>query len=223
MSNLQPYFVEKKIYHSYGFSFQYDIDWNIPAISGSKKATGFIVQHFSRTSIPPNFAKDDIDYYEAWEVRDGNLVDIGAECDDRFIVTSTIEESLRTSLGTQGEYRITGDVYWIPSRSPLYSIVDSWSRETVKQTAGLKGSYEFQKITDDYLVFKREPFIHRWSLITDDEVVSKLETAYLNHYPECKNDFEYLSGWLDSVFREQPDRWQKVKHTILANFESLNE
>ncbi len=223
MSASQQYFFEKGIYHSYGYSFQYDINWNISAISRSKEATGFIVQHFSRMSTPPNFVKDDISYYEAWEVRNGNLVDVGKECDDRFIVTSTIEESLRTSLGTQGEYRITGDVYWIPSSSQLYSIVDSWSRETVEQTAGLKGSYEFQQLTDDYLVFKREPFIHRWSLITDNEIVFKLGAAYLNCYPEYKNDFEYLSGWLDSIFREQPDRWQKVRYTVLANFEDLNK
>lgn len=223
MSDSQQYFIEKKIYHGPGYSFQYDINWNVPIISGSESATGFIVQHFSRTAIPPNFVKDDIDYYEAWEVRNGNLVDTGKECDDRFIITSTLEESLRASLGTQGEYRISGDVYWLPSSSSLYNVVNSWSRKTVEQTAGLKGSYEFQMLTDDYLVFKREPFIHSWSLITENEVIFKLKNAYLNCYPNYKNDFEYLSGWLDFVFREQPDRWQNAKRIILADLQKLNE
>ncbi len=215
MSESPQYFVEKKIYHGLGFSFIYEINWNVSAISGTAKATGYIVQYLSRKSTPPNFLVNDTEYYEAWNLHDGILQNAGAVCDDRFCVDSSLEYSIRRSLGTYGKYCISGDVYWIPESSPLTSIVNSWS-DRVSDAAGLKSNYFFPEFTNEYFVFRRPQFIHRWSLVTDDEVKSKLKATYLHCYHDYKDDLEYLSSWLDCIFREQPNRWQQVKQDIIT-------
>lgn len=211
------YFFEKEVYHGIGCAFRYEINWNVQAISGSDKANGYIVQHFSSSSVPPNFLIDDTEYYEAWRLRNGKLVDTGAVCDDCFSVGSTLEDSIRRSLGTQGEYRFNGDVYWIPAISPLFTIVDSWTPGAVKRAGGLKSSLIFPELKDEYFIFKREQFVHCWSLITEEEIKAKLEKAYLRGYPECRNDVEYLSDWLDCIFREEPERWKRVRQAILVD------
>lgn len=216
MSESPQYFIEKKIYHGPGFSFVYEINWNVSAISGNAKATGYVVQHLSRKSTPPNFLVDDTEYYEAWELRNGILQDAGTVCDDRLCVDSDLEDSIRRSLGTQGEYCINGNVYWIPESSPLTSIVNSWS-ERVPDAAGLRSDYLFPELTSEYFVFSRPQFIHRWSLITDNEVKSKLKATFLHCYHDHKDDLEYLSSWLDCIFREQPNHWLKVKQDIITD------
>ena len=42
------YIDEVNCYHSAGFSFDYQINWIVPAITGSENANGYIVQHFTR-------------------------------------------------------------------------------------------------------------------------------------------------------------------------------
>ena len=196
MSESPQYYIEKKIYHSPGFSFVYEINWNVAAISGNAKATGYIVQHFLRKSTPPNFLVNDTEYYEAWELRNGILLDAGTVCDDRFCVgATTLEDSIRKSLGTKGEYCINGNVYWIPESSSLAPIVNSWSK-CVPDAAGLRSNYLFSELTNEYFVFSRPLFIHRWSLITNDEVKSKLKAIFLLCYHDHKDDLEYLSSWL---------------------------
>lgn len=59
------YIDEVNCYHSAGFSFDYQINWIVPAITGSENANGYIVQHFTRLSQPKNSIVDDIEYFEA--------------------------------------------------------------------------------------------------------------------------------------------------------------
>ena len=52
MSESPQYFIEKKIYHGPGFSFVYEINWNVSAIRGNATATGYIVRPIFWWMIP---------------------------------------------------------------------------------------------------------------------------------------------------------------------------
>ena len=88
------YIDEVNCYHSAGFSFDYQINWIVPAITGSENANGYIVQHFTRLSQPKNSIVDDIEYFEAWRIKNGVCLDRG-KCDDEFIQREVLRFRLR--------------------------------------------------------------------------------------------------------------------------------
>lgn len=211
-------FTDVSCFHSEDFTFSYCINWNVEAITGCKRANGYIVQHFSRTSVPRNFLIDDEDYFEAWKIENGINLDSGRVCDDEFAVsTNDGMGSLRTAMDTQGKYTITADVYWIPAESPLYVIVDGWSKQGVANANGLKSSKVFNELTREYLAFSRPVFEHAWSLSGLDEIESKIQSAIFRY---CPNDYdeELVTTTLDFIFDGKPQPYLTVKNNIIAKW-----
>lgn len=211
------YIDEVYCYHSAGFSFDYQINWIVPAITGSEYANGYIVQHFTRLLQPQNSIEgvDDIEYFEAWRISNG-VCPGPKECDDEFSVGMNLDFcELRRALHTKGRFEISAAVYWIPEFSPLYEIVDNWSDTTVVQTAGLKGSYGFRELSEEYLVFHRPLFIHSWSLITEDEIEDKVQKAIFAYCPNnTPRDEELMNENLEYIFEGQNEGLQKIKKRI---------
>lgn len=209
------YIDEVNCYHSAGFSFDYQINWIVPAITGSEYANGYIVQHFTRLSQPKNSIVDDIEYFEAWRIKNGMCLDRG-QCDDEFSVGMNQGFcALHDALHTKGCFEISAAVYWIPEFSPLCEIVDKWSDTTVAQTAGLKGSYGFRDLSEEYLVFHRPLFIHSWSLITEDEIENKVQKAIFAYCPNnTPRDEALMNENLEYIFEGQSEELQKIKKRI---------
>ena len=209
------YIDEVNCYHSAGFSFDYQINWIVPAITGSENANGYIVQHFTRLSQPKNSIVDDIEYFEAWRIKNGVCLDRG-KCDDEFSVGMNLGFcALQKALHTKGSFEISAAVYWIPEFSQLCKIVDKWSDTAVTQTAGLKGSYDFRELSEEYLVFHRPLFTHSWSLITEDEIKSKVQKAIFAYCPyNTPRDEELMNGNLEYIFEGQSGELQKIKRRI---------
>ena len=171
------------------------INWNISAISGSQKASGYILQHFTRKLEPFNVLKtdeyNDISYFEAWKAVGGaiSIDDKGSVCDDMFCIGNsyTLFDDFTRSLGTKGSFSFYGDVYWIPYDSKLYRIINTWKKDEIKQSAGLRATYDFIDIGEEYRHFVREPFIHSWDL-TDEETIYEQAKIILFRY--CPNSTE---------------------------------
>lgn len=201
--------------HSKSFIFEYQINWNVEAISGVSNANGFIVQHFSRKSTPSNFAVKDSEYWEAWKVKNGICVDRGNLCDDEFEVFMELADSFRVSLGTSGSYELNGDVYWMPVTSEVYSTIDSWSKTAVREANGLRASYDKPDGIDSYFVFSRPQFIHSWSLLEEAEIKEKILATYLHFCPQyTTTDIDYLTCHLDHIFENQNSDMQYIKEWI---------
>lgn len=209
------YIDEVNCYHSAGFSFDYQINWIVPAITGSENANGYIVQHFTRLSQPKNSIVDDIEYFEAWRIKNGVCLDRG-KCDDEFSVGMNLGFcALQKALHTKGSFEISAAVYWIPEFSQLCKIVDKWSDTAVTQTAGLKGSYDFRELSEEYLVFHRPLFTYSWSLITEDEIKSKVQKAIFAYCPNnTPRDEELMNENLEYIFEGQSGELQKIKRRI---------
>lgn len=210
------YMDEVECYHSEGFSFDYKINWVVSAITNSGDSNGYIVQHFKRVSRPKSQIIDDIEYFEAWRIKNGICLDRNG-CDDEFKVSSGKEiGELRDVLHTKGCFEISATVYWIPEYSELFEVIDKWSMTTVEQTAGLKGSYSFNELSEDYLVFHRPVFEHSWSLITDEKIEDKIRKAIFRYCPQkSKRDEELMNETLDYIFEGQDEKLQKIKRRII--------
>ena len=199
----------KKEWHSESCACELQIDWNIPLISKSKDANGFIVQDYSRTQTPNNVLNisqyEDIHYFEAWCVKQGTIIeaDKGNLCDDMFCIGSSFNSfpSFRQSIDTQGGFEFNGAIYWIPQDSPLYSIVDSWSTTEVSQAAGLKSTYEFPELKALDPIFKRTPFQHSWNLIGENNIFLKAKQIAFRYCPRnSKRDRELLDSCVKELF-----------------------
>ncbi len=188
---MQDFLSVKNEWHSNSCACEQQIDWNIPLISGSNKANGFIVQSFQRVQIPSNCLGipdyDDIHYFEAWCVENGSIIpqDKGEVCNDMFAIGNPLDSfsSFYQSLGTSGSFQFDGTIFWIPKNSPLYEIIDKWKRSDVKQTAGLKASYSFPEIENIECVFKRNPFIHSWDLTNEKRIYIEAKTMMFKYCP----------------------------------------
>lgn len=202
-------------YHSKGFAFELQINWNVAAITGNTDASGYIVQHFSRISEPANFQVGNADYFEAWRVEKGICEDRGSICDDVFSVNSSFANSIRRCLGTKGKYTICGDVYWIPEDSDLFGAVDHWLPNTVEQAGGLKASFEFPELTDDFFAFSRPKFVHTWSLVSKEEIEKNVQDAVFHYCPKnTSRDMDLMSSALDDIFDGMDKPWQAMKKRI---------
>lgn len=120
--------------------FQY-AKWNTNVIAGYKNPEGFIVQKFSRLSVPENLILPDITYYEAWLVEKGICVDtIKYEHDDLFAVTHPMAPlcSFKKSIYKCGEYKFTGEIYWVDKKrnAILFNAVNEWPTDEVEQAGG---------------------------------------------------------------------------------------
>ena len=206
-------------YHSKGFTFYLKIDWNVEAIAGEAKPSGYIVQRFSRQSEPVNFKVNDTEYYEAWKVESGCNIDRGNECDDRFSVDASLGESLRSCLKTAGKYILKSDVFWISQKSELYDVIDSWPCDTVKQANGLHSSYDRPDDIEKYFVFTRPTFIHEWSLLSAQEIEEKLLSSVLSYCPRnTKRDTELATDLLDYVFENSDEDIKGIKEIVLQKW-----
>lgn len=215
----------KNEWHSNSCACELQIDWNIPLISGSNKANGFIVQSFQRIQIPSNClgipAYDDIHYFEAWCVENGSVIpqDKGEVCNDMFAIGNPLDTfpSFRHSLGTSGSFQFDGTIFWIPKCSPLYSIIDDWGRFDVKQTAGLKATYNFPQIEHIESVFKREPFIHSWDLTDENRIYTETKNMMFRYCPHnTEADKELLVSTIDNLLGE---KYRHMAQRIISEWE----
>ena len=212
-------------YHSEGLNFQFDINWNLPVILPANQvhSDGYLVQHFLRNSEPDNFEKLDANYYEAWKVHEGTCVDHGNECDDRFCLYLSPSDSFKKGFWKSGLFSIFGDVYWIPKESHLFCIVDSWGK-TVDQANGLKSSYEFPELSEKFIVFRREPFVHMWSFLTEKEIKDKALHFLLRYCQNTtKRDIDLLDDFLNEAFNSESmmatkyqvrNEWLRIRNLI---------
>ena len=219
---MEEYYFVKKEQHESFWSFDFQIDWNVKTISGGLTANGYIVQHFKRTAVPSQPLLDNIEYYEAWQVTEGECEKDPNQYkeekyDDAFSVGDKHDSSLdiHNSLGTKGAFIINADVYWIPRSSHLYGIIDKWPRHVIKQAGELKATYCFPELTVDYFVFSRPEFKHEWDFVAIeivDRTVRDKIFKFCQKYTE--RDIWLLNNYLDNVFDDSDPKYQVLKDAI---------
>lgn len=162
------------------------IEWNVKEISGEENANGFILQYFSRKLVPADILKQkelrDITYFEAWEVKDGDIVDKGNLCHDQFYIGDPNGEcyTFAISVGTKGEFIFKGEVYWISSSdSELYATIEKWGKKTVNQANGLRATYEDIHIDPSFRRCIRE-FKHSWDLTDTNNIHEEAKRIIIN-------------------------------------------
>lgn len=208
-------------YHSHGFNFEVKIDWIVEDFISDEEKSGYIVQHFRRESKPVNFQVADTDYFEAWHIVDGQNIDHGCECDDSIAVSAYLGDALKSCFDTKGYYKITCDVYWIPSHSDLYATVDSWKHTTVEQAKGLKSSWDFPLLTESYHVVHRPIILHEWSLLTDEEIKSGVLADAKRYCPRnTSRDHDLVNTLLNVVFDDPADRRHWLKQGIYDEWQA---
>lgn len=201
-----------------------EINWNTTEITGKNNADGYIVQKFSRKLFPkailPVEEYCDISYFEAWKVQNGKIVyvDKNTVCDDRFSIGNCVNSSseINYSLGTKGCFEFSGDIYWIPNSSPLYTIVDHWSDKSVKQANGLKASYDFKEIKGITPVFSRALFIHEWDLSSEEKIYCAVKSYLFKLCPNNSDRDEWiLKTNASEIFK---DKYTHIMDSILEEW-----
>ena len=206
--------------HETFWSFSYQINWNVSAISGELSANGYILQHFKRIANPPQPLLEDTEYYEAWKVTSGACDWVrGQYCDDEFTVGNPLSscEDIHNCLGTKGMFTILADVYWIPMSSDLYRIVDNWSPTKVRQANGLKADYIFPELTREYFVFTRPTYKHEWNFIDTDLVDRTVRKLVFRKFPKS-TDNQLLSNDLNEIFDGSEQRYFVLKEVIYKDW-----
>ncbi len=164
------------------------VDWNVKEISGEENANGFILQILSRSLIPADILNDeelrDVTYTEAWEVKDGVIVDAdkGELCDDLYYIGFSNGEcySFAISVETKGEFIFNGEIYWIPSSySELCATIENWDRHTVKEANDLRATYGAINIDPSYRRFIRK-FVHSWDLTDTNKIYEEAKRIIKN-------------------------------------------
>lgn len=180
------------------------IKWKVIDIAGYNKSNGFIVQKFTRVSEPENLVIKDVTYYEAWLVQEGRCIEtMNQKYDDQFAVAHPMCQlnAFNASLNKKGRYEFSGDVFWIDKEhdSVLYNMVWMWSTNEVEQAGGLRSVYETEILKNKNPRFRRIPFIHIWSLCTDEEVYSAARKSLFKMCPNPNNKRDQV------IFREMLD------------------
>lgn len=201
--NQSKYFKIREEYHGCAHCFDFKIDWNASAIADDPQADGYIVQHVEWKTVGSPIGQLSInkDYYEAWKVTSGDICKDGSQPDDTFSVfQGELSDEIRAAIGSSGTYVICSTVYWIPHESDLFDKVDSWGHD-VRNAGNLKSSFHFEDLSDQYLVFFREPFEHSWSLIGDEEIIAKVSASFAQAYSDKirNHNCEFIDGWVASV------------------------
>lgn len=219
------YYTIKKESHDCSCACLLEINWNVAQITKGSIDDGFIVQKFSRILTPHNIlpVKDycNISYFEAWSVINGkiNYDANDVECDDRFCIGNSVNTSdeFFYSLGTKGRYKFLGEVFWIPSDSMLFSIIDKWEIKGVKQAGNLKSAEEFDEIKGVQPLFEREPFIHSWDLSTPEKIYTAAKNSLFHLCPnKTERDRNILLANLEAMFN---DRYPDIRKKILCEWD----
>lgn len=131
---------------------RYEIKWNVPKITGSLNAEGYIVQHFSRVTTPALPFLPDKSYYEAWKITNG-ICDNNKLFDDGYAIAlypsdgaqnaEELVDSVVHSVGTTGKIEFFGDVYWIPRSDKLYPLICKWPIGMIKEAGNLPAVEHF--------------------------------------------------------------------------------
>lgn len=200
------------------------IRWVPEVIAGYQTPSGFIVQFFTRTSLPEDPVIKNTLYYEAWKVENGVCIDtVELEFDDLFAIGHPLSplDTFKDSLNKSGIFKFTGDVFWVDKNNDheLYNIVESWPVDEVPDACGLRAVYSSNEFAFKKPKFTREPFVHEWNMETDEIIYSiaknTLFTAYPN--PANKRDQSLFKEVLDDIF---PENKQKLKKVLLDEWKS---
>ncbi len=184
--------------------------WNVEKISKNNNANGYIVQMLKRKiEIDNNInAKK---YFEAWKVENGQCYKFdNFGYDDIFLVGHDTWDSfyeLKMSIGKSGQSCFEGIVFWIDKSDELYKNVDKWNIFGVQDAKELKSIKYSKKLEEQFInrnFFKREPFIHKWSMKKEDDIF-RVACKYL--YTQCdgydnKMKKAKLDNYVEDLFSE---------------------
>ena len=129
-----------------------------------------------------------VHYYEVWHVSDGICEKEPSQVsDDLFCIGHTLDDSdaLKESIGHRGKVTFTPRVFLVKEEDPLYSDIQSWPTDVVKEANGLHACYyteEMEQKVKGYQEYHRESFCHVWDF--DDP--NKIYNVILNY---CKKMF----------------------------------
>lgn len=174
------------------------IDWIPKAIINDKCNDGYIVQKVTLTNTTGIInIPEKIDYYEAWQVENGQCVENGNnEPDDKFSFADKCltGEIISKSIGRVGEIKYSTEVYWISKVNELYKIVNDWKYGAVRLAGELKSILvekcpELHKCTP---VFERPEFVHKVSFLDKNIIKSAIKEDM------CLEDRETLQNNLDN-------------------------
>ena len=135
--------------------FDLIINWNIPVIAKGDNKTGFIIQHIIIESHIDCI--HDNDYWEAWQVINGDIEQGSACYDDSWspIPSFLIAECADAINASDGLAIYRSNVYWIPRGSEIYNIVEQWHPDLQSPAQELKMTYNFDYDVDAYFVCER--------------------------------------------------------------------
>lgn len=201
--------------------FHYGIKWIPEVIAGHKYANGYIVQRVRIEAPKFLFGFHCKDYYEAWAVENGIVTypeETSGSEDDIFEYSS---DGICESLFKKGTIRYAADVFWIDTRSSLYSVVDQWEYNTVKQARELlKSSMEFKECTIP-AVFCRPMFVFNFDFCDEKLVFRTMYRIGQNMYSSNrKSDIYNYSTEYSDVFKEAGKEvlFSKILNQLAAEF-----
>lgn len=156
--------------------YNLEIDWKVENIIDTDCKDGYIVQKVKIINTTDIKDIKNIEYYEAWEVINGNCVGHkDSEYDDKFfwIGYDMIYYIIAKSIGKNGKIEYQSEVYWISKQNKLYEIVNKWRSQEVLEARKLKSILvencpEFASCNP---IFKRDNFVHK--VIFDDKELIK--------------------------------------------------
>lgn len=150
------------------FPFAYylwQIKWIPSKIINDGCMNGYIVQNVKIINEAKVNGVDDIEYYEAWEVCNGQCKNNnGTSFDDEFKYTNFNGElrfCIANSIGKKGKIKYQTKLYWISQKNDLYREVKNWKEGTIIQAGNLKSILAKDCLNIDFGSFIDERnFIH---------------------------------------------------------------
>ena len=129
-----------------------------------------------------NNVKEQLHYFEAWQVQDGQVTDFETDNhDDSFRCGNEGTESyfLKASLGHKGDVVIDAKVYWVDIADDIFVAVDAWKGRTVEYAGKLKSVWakDFSDIKEFTPKTSRR-FIHKVNFFEEDVIKQSIMQLY---------------------------------------------
>lgn len=211
--------------------FCWDLEKIIPPKSAEEN--GYIVQHIERvttdsrgkysTKSGEKHSPYNHSYWEAWQVNNGTITLLNFGYDDSwesmpngwnsFFTQDPSVEMLKLfadRYNTSGCTLMNGTVYWAPTNSELFELVNTEFRDKVCYAKALPAVWEIE-MPQNVICVGAHSFTCSWDL-SNEELFAKSVMTYISTHPDC----EMVKRAIEASFEEE-----HLQRVILDAYENV--
>lgn len=198
--------IDDKNYFPFAY-YLWQIKWISEKIINDGCINGYIVQKVKIINEANVIGLDNIEYYEAWKVSNGECENKdGKPFDDEFKwvnFNGELRFCIRNSIGKKGKITYQAKLYWISQKNTLYKEVESWKEGTVVQAGSLKSILVEDCLNIDFgIPIDERNFIHEVNF-KDEKIIKNSIKVLFSTLTEDKTLTEDIKLFIISSIKEE--------------------